>query len=288
VKPAVAALPKISVVTPSFNQAPYLERNLDSVAAQAGVAVEHIVLDGGSTDASPDILRRHEGRLAYWRSAPDQGQTMALIEGFARASGDVLCWLNSDDYFWSPSVLAKVARAFAARPDADIVTADTVLVAPDETPLMIDMVARPSARRMRYAMAMPQQSTFWRRSAYQAVGGLDPSFRYCMDFDLFQRMSQGRTIVRLPLAAAAFRIHPESKTSTWQAVFREEMERLQGRYGAGALHWLTVKAVTVEIRLESIAAELAAILTGRRLPTYANARLEPVRWWVRRKWGLAG
>lgn len=284
----MSELPKISVVTPSFNQAEFLQRNLDSVAAQCGAAFEHLVLDGGSTDGSREILEKNTDKLSYWRSQSDQGQTMALIDGFARAGGDVLCWLNSDDYFWAPNVLAKVARAFAAHPEADIVTADTVLVGADETPLMIDMVGWPSARQMRYNMAMPQQSTFWRKSAYEAVGGLDPAFRYCMDFDLFQRLSQGRAIVRLPMVAAAFRIHPASKTSTWHAVFREEMDRLQARHGSGPLHWLAVKAVTLEIRLGSIAAELSAIAAGRRLPTYLNTRLEPVRWHVRRKHDLAG
>jgi len=284
----MSGLPTISVVTPSFNQARFLQRNLDSVAAQGGVAVEHLVLDGGSSDGTREILEQNAARLAYWRSQPDQGQTQALIEGFARARGEVLCWLNSDDYFWAPNVLAKVARAFADRPEIDIVTADTVLVGADETPLMIDMVGRPSARQMRYNMAMPQQSTFWRKAAYEAVGGLDPAFRYCMDFDLFQRLSQGRKILRLPLVAAAFRIHPASKTSTWHTVFREEMDRLQARYGAGPLHWLAVKAVTLEIRLGSVAAELAAVVKGRPLPTYMNTRLEPVRWHVRRKFGLTG
>ncbi len=280
--PRVSPLPRVSVITTSFNQARYLERNLASVAGQKGVDVEHLLLDGGSTDDTLDVIARKGGHLAWWRSAPDAGQTAALIEGFERASGQVLCWLNSDDYFWDDQALATVARTFAANPDAAMVSGDTVLVDQDERPVMIDMPWRPSARQMRHVMAVPQQSTFWRAEAYRAVGGIDPAFGYCMDFDLFQRMSQGRAMLAVPRVLAAFRLQPQSKTATWGQVFRREMHLLQHRHGSGPGWELALKAVGMEVRLGSALAQVTALLRGRALPSLCNARWEPCRAYARR------
>jgi len=283
----MSLLPKITIITPSFNQAGYLARTLTSVAGQKGVTVEHILLDGGSTDGTLDVIRDYGAHLAFWRSEKDQGQTMALFEGFERATGQVLGWLASDDYLWDDAALMRVAEAFRDNPRAAMVSGDAVLVADDETPVMMDMVWRPTARQMRYTMAVPQQSTFWNVEAYRAAGGIDPNFHYCMDFDLFQRMSQGRDIVRIPHILAAFRLHGASKTATWGDVFRREVAICQNRYGKGLSHKFLVKTVTMEIRMRAVFAEMAAILSGRRLPCLANARLEPCRAWVRRRYGLS-
>lgn len=281
-------LPKVTVVTPSYNQAAFLPETLESVAAQKGVAVEHIVLDGGSTDATPDILRRHEGKLAFWRSAPDAGQTAALAEGFAMATGEVMGWLNSDDTLCADDVLAAVAEAFARHPEAVMVTGDTLLTDPAGRPVMIDMVLAPSHRQMRYAMAVPQQSTFFRREAYRAAGGMDTRFSYCMDYDLFERVSRQGRIVRIPKLVATFRLHPSAKTATWHEVFRREIHACQHRHGSGLVHEILIKLVAVEIRLQSLLAQCGALLRGRRLPTLLNARIEPLRAFARRKHGLMG
>ena len=281
-------LSKVTVVTPSFNQAPYLDQALTSVAGQQGVAVEHIVLDGGSTDDSAAILRQWGDRLAYWRSAPDAGQTAALAEGFARATGEVLGWINSDDFLWDDGALAAVAEAFARHPEAVMVTGDTILTDAAGTPIMIDMVLAPSARHMRHTMGVPQQSTFFRRSAYLAAGGMDTAFSYCMDLDLFERISRQGRIVRIPRVLAAFRLHEAAKTSTWQAVFRREIAICLHRHRQGVLQEIAIKLVNLEVRLGSVLAQLGAIFSGRRLPTQVNTRLEPLRWWVRYKHRLAG
>ena len=281
-------LPTISIVTPSFNQAKYLRRNLESIVSQEGVTVEQFVMDGGSTDDTRRILETRGGHLAFWRSEKDGGQTKALIEGFSRSTGEIMGWLNSDDFLWDAQAMRHVSEAFAKHPDVDMVSGDTVLTASDGTPLLIDMPWRPSARLMRYNMCAPQQSTFWRRRAYEAVGGLDPNFQYCMDFDLFQRMSQGRTMLRIPHVLAAFRLHETSKTSTWGEVFRREVALCQNRTGRGFGHKLGIKTATMEIRLGALLAEAQAIVTGRKLPCYMNARIEPMRAYVRRKWNLEG
>lgn len=281
-------LPKVTVVTPSFNQADFLPQTLESVAAQKGVEVEHIVLDGGSTDATPEILRQWSDKLAYWRSAPDGGQTAALAEGFAMATGEVMGWLNSDDCLYADDVLAAVAKAFARHPEAVMVTGDTLLTDPAGRPVMIDMVLTPSHRQMRYAMAVPQQSTFFRREAYEVAGGMDGRFAYCMDYDLFERISRQGKIVRIPRLIATFRLHPSAKTATWQDVFRRDLYACQHRHGSGPWHEVMIKLVTMEMRLESVLAQLGALLHGRRLPTQINARLEPLRAFARKKHGLAG
>jgi len=281
-------LPKVSIVTPSYNQAGYLPQTLESVAAQQGVAVEHLVLDGGSIDQTPDILRRWNDKLAFWRSAPDAGQTAALEEGFARATGEVLGWLNSDDYLVGDDALAAVAEAFARHPEAVMVTGDTVLTDAAGRPVMIDMVLAPSARQMRHTMAVAQQSTFFRKSAYLAAGGMDTAFSYCMDFDLFERISRQGRILRLPKTLAAFRLHESAKTATWQEVFRRDVYACQHRHGQGLLHELAIKLVTLEVRLGSVLAQLGAVATGRSLPSHVNCRLEPLRAYARKKHHLAG
>lgn len=283
----MARLPSISVVTTSFNQGAFLADNLRSVSGQQDVRVEHILLDGGSTDDSRHVVEQWGGHLAYARFRKDEGQTRALMEGFERASGEILCWLNSDDYFWDQRALVRVASAFADNPDVAMVSGDCALVNPHGTPVLVDMPWRPSARQMRHTMAVPQQSTFWRAETYRAVGGIDPAFSYCMDFDLFQRMSQGRRMLAIPHTLAAFRLHPSSKTATWGEVFRREVALCQSRYGKSPLHALAVKAVTMELRLGSALAELKALAAGRKPPCLANARWEPCRAWVRRKYGLA-
>jgi glycosyltransferase involved in cell wall biosynthesis/GT2 family glycosyltransferase len=281
-------LPKITIVTPSFNQAGFLRQTLESVAAQKGVAVEHIVLDGGSTDGTAAILRDWSDKLAFWRSAPDAGQTAALAEGFAMASGDVLGWLNSDDFLWDDGALAAVAEAFARHPEAVMAAGDTVLTDAAGQSVMIDMVLAPSARQMRHTMAVPQQSAFFRRSAYREAGGMDTAFSYCMDFDLFERISRHGSIIRIPRVLAAFRLHESAKTATWQEVFRRDVHACQHRHGRGLVHEIAIKLVTMEVRLGSVLAQLGAIVSGRKLPSHVNARLEPMRALARKKHKLAG
>ncbi|HJQ94455.1 MAG TPA: glycosyltransferase, partial [Acidimicrobiia bacterium] len=112
----MTALPSISVVTPSFNQGRFLPETMESIHGQGYPRLEHIVIDGGSSDESVSVIKRYEGQLAYWVSEPDQGQTDALIKGFARSTGDIQCWLNSDDLF-EPETLGEVGAYFDRHPE---------------------------------------------------------------------------------------------------------------------------------------------------------------------------
>ncbi|RZK26019.1 MAG: glycosyltransferase, partial [Flavobacterium sp.] len=113
--------PKISIITPSFNQCQYIEQTILSVLNQNYPNLEYIVIDGGSTDGTVDILKKYDGRIAYWTSEPDKGQTDALNKGFERATGDIVNWINSDDYY-APDTLAQVAASFARQPVQAVTT----------------------------------------------------------------------------------------------------------------------------------------------------------------------
>jgi glycosyltransferase involved in cell wall biosynthesis len=226
-------LPRISLVTPSYNQAAYLEQAIESVLSQGYPDLEYQVLDGGSSDASAEIIRRHAGRLHRWRSASDQGQAATLAEGFAQATGEVLGWLNSDDYL-EPGTLQAIGEAFAANPDADIVYGDLRTVDQGgrrlfHSHLVLDL--RILAVESPY---VAQQAMFWRRSIYQRAGGIDPSYRFAMDFDLVVRMLlAGARSLKLRRVLANFRLHPESKSSHLLAVCDAEVERTRARHGLG-------------------------------------------------------
>ena len=223
-------LPRITIVTPSYNQAAFLERTLTSVLDQGYPDLEYLVLDGGSTDGSVALIERYAGRLAWWRSGKDAGQAAAIREGFARATGDVLAWLNSDDWY-EPGALLAVGEAFA-RGGAEIVHGDVRFVDSAgrrlwDAPMVLD------ERILAYESEYPAQpALFWTLALYEKAGGLDPSFRFAMDFDLLVRLlragGRGRKLWR-PLAN--FRLHAESKTTTIAAVGEEEVRRVRARYG---------------------------------------------------------
>ena len=228
---------RITVVTPSFNQAPYLEATLRSVLHQGYDDLEYLVLDGGSTDGSREIIARYADRLAYWRSRPDGGQAAAIAEGFSRATGDVLYWLNSDDVLL-PGALQHAARAFRQRPEVGLVTGDCVLVDGRGRVVGLRRKWRPArffiARGMTY---FSQTATFFRRDAYERAGGIDPELHCVMDDELWVRMARaGVRMARLDRRVAAFRLHPESKGGSWRGRYAEEIAALtrRGVYPRGA------------------------------------------------------
>lgn len=224
-------LPRITIVTPSFNQAPFLEQALRSVLDQGYTDLEYLVLDGGSTDGSVELIRRHASRLAFWRSEKDGGQSAALREGFARATGEVLAWLNSDDWY-EPGALRAVGEAFARDPAADLVYGSMRHVDPAgrrlfDAPMVLDL--RVLAWESEF---VGQPAMFWRRELYERAGGLDPSFHFAMDFDLVVRMLlAGARPIKLPQVLACFREHPASKTMSIGAVGQAEVARVRAREG---------------------------------------------------------
>lgn len=227
---------RISVVTPSYNQAEYIEQTILSVLDQNYPHIEYMVLDGGSTDGSVDTIRKYADRLAYWCSQPDGGQANAIANGFERASGDILCWLNSDDVFL-PGALRAVADYFAKHPTVEVVSGGAFRMDSCGRPVGIRPCAYELGVRATYNWlrfygqdGVFQQATFWRRSAYEAVGGLNRKLQYIMDRDLFVRLAERKRFGRLPQLLAAFRHHDEAKTSRLRHVCKDEEEKFADHY----------------------------------------------------------
>ena len=205
-------LPLVSIVTPSFNQAHYLESTILSVLEQDYPNIEYIIVDGGSSDGSLEIIRRYANRLAWWVSEKDNGQTDAINKGFARIKGDILAWLNSDDTYERNAVREAVSF-LQERPEVGLVYGDANFI--DENGRIIGRfpAAQTNYRRLRRGYVhIPQQSAFWRAELWRKVGPLDPSFFFAMDYDLWVRLAALAPLQYLPRLWAGFRLHTQGKT----------------------------------------------------------------------------
>ena len=226
-------LPKITVVTPSFQHGSFLEPTLRSVLDQPGVRLDYIVQDGGSNDGSVDIIRRHASRLKHWESVRDHGQADAIARGFAHMDcgpDDVMAYLNSDDLLL-PGAARFVAEYFAKHPETDVVYGHRVVI--DEAGREVNrwFTPRPAFDDLRTQDLIPQETLFWRRRIWDRVGGIDRSFRFAMDWDLLLRFHEaGARFARLPWFLGAFRLHPQQKSQAWMSdVGVPEMDRVRER-----------------------------------------------------------
>lgn len=228
-----ASLPLVTIVTPSFNQADYLEATIKSVLEQSYPHIEYIIMDGGSTDGSVDVIQKYAGKLRYWESAKDKGQTDAINKGFNRAKGDILAWLNSDDTYANPNAIADAVNFLLANPEVAMVYADCDFI--NEQGQVIGKFA---SRQTDYAklrtgyVHIPQQTMFFRARYWKELGPLDPSFYFAMDYDLWVRIAKHAPIQYLPGKTwANFRIHTSSKTNVNDERGWKEMLRVHYRDG---------------------------------------------------------
>jgi len=253
--------PKLSIVTPSCNQGQFIEETIRSVLLQGYPNLEYLVIDGGSTDNSADIIRKYEPWLKYWVSETDAGQADAIEKGFNKASGDILAWQNSDD-FYAPGAFERVAYFFAARADLVFANGDVNLVASNSQYVRRIYAMRPShffaANLGQHGW--PQQGCFWLRSAYQHVGGVNPALQFCMDKDLFIRLVAFGPAGRITGPALAnFRQHQQAKSVMLKQVARRETAGIVEKYGRKkwtkhprllqALWWVFRKQAALRLRL---------------------------------------
>ncbi len=221
---------KISVVVPSFNQGHYIEQTLISILGQAYPELELIVVDGGSTDNTVQILKKYKDGITWWVSEPDKGQTDALIKGFGRATGDIMCWLNSDDLL-QPGALHEVASFFLNHPKVDAVFGDTTWIDDKGKPLR-EQREMPFNRFiwMYTYNYIPGMSMFWRRRIYEEVGGLNPEFDLAMDADLWIRFADVGKIAHVRQQWSMMRFYPEQKNRSLREKSDAEDLKIRARY----------------------------------------------------------
>jgi glycosyltransferase involved in cell wall biosynthesis len=236
-------LPTISIVTPSFNQGRFLGAAIASVVGQSYPPTEYVVIDGGSSDESVDVIRSHERDLTWWTSGPDAGQYDAVNRGFARTSGDIMGWLNSDDMYL-PGALQAVAEVFAEFPEVEWISS-LFPVTWNAAGIALEMLATGGFNKesFRHGGNLPggkwharafiqQESTFWRRSLWQRTGAaLDTSFQLAADFDLWARFYETADLIGVGALLGGFRVHPDQKTATRIDAYREEAVGALERYG---------------------------------------------------------
>lgn len=205
-------LPQITIVTPSFNQGRLLTRTIESVLSQRYEHLEYLIIDGGSTDGSIEIIKRYQDRLHYWVSEPDGGQADAIAKGFARSTGEIMGWLNSDDLLL-PGALATVAQTFSRSRDIQM-TYGNIVVINEWNQMQHICIQTPACFETLFygGQIINQEAVFWTRDLFNRAGGLNRQLQYALDYDLWTRMSRLTAPHYIPRILAAFRQHPSQKT----------------------------------------------------------------------------
>jgi glycosyltransferase involved in cell wall biosynthesis len=240
----VTARPLVSIVTPTLNQGGFIEATIRSIRGQTYDHYEHIVVDGGSTDGTLDILARLDGTYPMrWLSEPDRGMYDAVNKGMRLAMGDILCYLNSDDLFF-PWTLETVVEAFAAHPEADFIHGD-VLNVDDDTARQILYLEPPFDRgHVQSSGGLAQPAVFWRRSAFERVNGLDASLRFVGDLDYWLRAAEGSSFRKVNEFLAIERNHRGTLREGSEAPMMAEISMVRRRHApltTGQRRWNSVK-----------------------------------------------
>jgi glycosyltransferase involved in cell wall biosynthesis len=257
--------PTVSIVTPSFNQARFLEATIKSVLAQDYPKIEYIVVDGGSEDGSIEIIEQYAGRLAWWVSEPDMGQTDAINKGFERATGEIFAWLNSDDTY-EPGAISEAVAFLMENPDVGLVYGDANFIDADGIVIGQFNAQQTSLTRLqRGGVYIPQQSAFWRAKLWHEVGPLDPSFYFAMDYDLWVRLARVSEIRYTPRLWANFRLHGDAKTISADERCWPEMLRVHHRDGGGYFAWIYARYLARRL--------LAPIINWRRKGMFEKTKI---------------
>jgi len=222
----------VSIVTPSFNQGRFLERTIQSVLEQDHPRTEYIVIDGGSTDNSIEVIKRYQSRINYWISEPDKGQTDAINKGFARAQGGIIAWINSDDTY-NPGAFSQAVAFLEHHPEYAGVYGDADFIDDNDQIIGRFPAAQTTYFKLRRGYVhIPQQTFFFRKSFWERIAPLDISFHFAMDYDLWVRLTKLAPVKYLPGKKwANFRLHPDSKTILSDVECWPEMLRVHYREG---------------------------------------------------------
>jgi glycosyltransferase involved in cell wall biosynthesis len=217
--------PLVSIVTPSFNQARYLETTIRSVIQQSYSPIEYIVIDGGSTDGSKQILQDHDSEIDYWISEEDQGQADAINRGLRMAKGEIVAWINSDDAYL-PTAVEEAVEALNRFPNAGMVYGDGIMVGEDLEILDRHYYPELSLVDLLSFEVILQPAVFMRKNVLDIVGYLDPTYNLILDHELWVRIASRYPIVHVPSFWALERTHPEAKTIAMAGQFVAEAERM--------------------------------------------------------------
>jgi len=215
----------VSIITPSFNQARYLEQTIQSVLGQDHPRIEYIIVDGASTDGSVEIIKKYADKLAWWMSEKDSGQADAINKGLAHATGEIVAWLNSDDYYL-PGAVSSAMRIFQENPEATLVYGDMLAVDEDGKLFNTLRYKQLSLQDLLCFQIIGQPAIFFRRSVVEKAGMLDPAFHFLLDHHLWIRIAQHGKILHVPQAWAAARYHAEAKNRAKAAEFGREAFRI--------------------------------------------------------------
>ena len=248
--------PLLSIVTPSFNQAQYLEHAMRSVLDQDYPSIEYWVMDGGSDDGSAEIIQRYQDRLAGWTSQQDQGQADAINQGLSKATGEIVAWLNSDDLYL-PGTFRHAVESFHQHPEVGLVYADGIMVDSDLRILDYHRYPQVSALDLLSFEVILQPTVFMRREVLEEVGYLDPSFHLVLDHELWVRIASRYPVLHVPAYWALERTHLQAKTIAQAGDFVQEAERL--------IHWAERSP------------ELAGIVEANRRRVYAGLNVFAAR-----------
>lgn len=267
--------PPISIVTPSYNQASFLEETIRSVLLQGYPNLEYIVIDGGSSDGSVEVIEQYETWLACWVSEPDRGQAHAINKGFARASGQIFAWLNSDDVY-EPEALQQIATKLARSPACNLVYGDGSYIDLDGLKTgRCDWIQPYDRGRFRTFNFILQPAAFWRRSLWERAGPLDARYHYAMDWEWLLRATRLTEPHYLPFELARWRIGPEIKTRSGGRARRAEIAEITRRYGG-------IRQPTyIVYQLDRITWNVTDRLEGRISDRGLRILSAPARWIVK-------
>lgn len=215
----------VSIITPSYNQGEYLEETILSVLNQDYKDIEYLVIDGGSTDNSKEVILKYADRINYWVSEPDKGQADAINKGLSRANGDLICWINSDDVLYPDFVSTRV-RQFSENKNIDFIYGD-VDQGSDFNNKILRKGAPTDFKKMLLSVLMPipQQSAMWRKSVFQKIGEMDIQWHVLLDRDFFMRITKCCSIQYQPGSVAFFRNHTKSKSISEWRKWADELEK---------------------------------------------------------------